>query len=436
MKFDPMTGEPIYENSSEEVLEKAKKASGKKSKIVIIAIVAVVLLAAVAIFGGLFQSKQMKILTAVVNTLMDESKLAKACSPFSLIGSDAFTLYVNADVEGQEVEATLSAKNRQMQLEGTVDISSMPEIQGIIGLDSKEVRAKIDGLDTVMVYKYTEDNDGDLIEQIDEETVEVINDVLLMLTSDKDQNTAFEKAAEAALKEFNEWEIEKVEKKSFEVDGKKRDCVGYRFEVDEDKMEDMSDVVLEAMKDKTTDDVLDTYEDLFSNAIDGMPDTEVTVYIYKDKLAAVLLEIGKEDVEIYFEGGAYRTQNVIIEADGYTVLELAGTTDGSVEEYELELAGRKVLSMEYDEKSGDLSLEENYTGLNICVDAVLDSKSNELSFVLEDFDMDYYSISCDLEINLKKGASLQKINGEEFDLGAADEDDLEDLIDDLEDVLY
>ena len=31
---------------------------------------------------------------------------------------------------------------------------------------------------------------------------------------------------------------------------------------------------------------------------------------------------------------------------------------------------------------------------------------------------------------------MQKIKGEEFDLGAADEDDLEDLVEDIEDAFY
>ena len=262
------------------------------------------------------------------------------------------------------------------------------------------------------------------------------DETLVMLTSDKAQNNVGKKVSSAVLKVFNDWKIEKVDKKSFEVDGKKRNCTGYTFTIDENGMEDMSDAIVKALDGEVSDEVLDAFEDLMSDVVDGMEDTEVTVYIYKDMLAAVLLEIGSDEVEILFEGGEYRTQNVIVETEGYTVMELAGSTSGSVEEYELELAGREVLSMEYNEKSGELSIKEKYTGANISIDATLIGKSNELSFVLEDMDMDDYSISCDLEINLKKGASMQKIKGEEFDLGAADEDDLEDLVEDIEDAFY
>ena len=409
---------------------------GKKSKLIIISFAAVVLVAVVALFTGAFQSKQMKILTAVANTMMDESKLAKACSALELLNSDAYTLYIKAEVEGQEVEATLASKKNQMQISGIIDVSDMPEIEGIIGVDSKEVRGTIDGLDTVLVYKFTEENDGELMEQVPEETIEVINDTLVMLTSDKEQSNVAKKVSTAVLKVFNEWEIENAEKKSLKVDGKKRNCSGYTFSVDEDCMEDLSDAIVDALDGEVNDEILETFEDFMTNTFDDMEDTDVTIYLYKDMLAAVIFEIGREDVEVYFEGGSYRTQNVVVESDGYTVMELTGNTDGSVEEYELELAGRTVLSVEFDEKTGELSLDEKYTGLNISIEALLKGKANELSFVLEDIDMDYYSISCDLEMNLKKGASLQKIKGEEFDLGAADEDDLEDFIEELGDVLY
>lgn len=435
-KFDPMTGEPIYENPAEAVLAQHKKTTGQKNLIVIAAVAVVALVVLIGVVTGLFQSKQMKILSAVAKTFTDESKLAKACGALDLIGTDAYTLYVKADVEGQEVEATLAAKKNEMQLSGMVDVSGMPEIQGIIGLDSKAVRATVDGLDTVLVYKFTEENDGELMDQTDEEVIELINETLVMLTSDKAQNNVGKKVSSAVLKVFNDWKIEKVDKKSFEVDGKKRNCTGYTFTIDENGMEDMSDAIVKALDGEVSDEVLDAFEDLMSDVVDGMEDTEVTVYIYKDMLAAVLLEIGSDEVEILFEGGEYRTQNVIVETEGYTVMELAGSTSGSVEEYELELAGREVLSMEYNEKSGELSIKEKYTGANISIDATLIGKSNELSFVLEDMDMDDYSISCDLEINLKKGASMQKIKGEEFDLGAADEDDLEDLVEDIEDAFY
>lgn len=410
--------------------------TGKKVKVIIIAMAAVVLVTVVALFTEVFESKQMKILTAVANTMADESKLAKACSALELLNSDAYTLYAKADVEGQEVDATLVSKRNEIQLFGGWDISGLPEMKGIIGVNSKEVRGTIDGLDTVVVYKFTEENDGDLINQIPKETIEIINDTLVMLTSDKEQSNISKKVSTAVLKVFNEWEIENAEKKSLKVDGKKHNCSGYTFSVDGERMENLSDAIVVALDGEVSDEILNSFEDFMSNEFEGMEDTDVTVYIYKDMLAAVIFEVGRDEVEVYFEGGSYRTQNVIVETDGYSVMEIAGNTDGSVEEYEVELAGRPVLFIKFNEKSGELSLREKYSGVNISIDALLKGKANELSFVIEDFDMDYYSLNCDLEINLKKGASLQKIDGEELDLGKADEDDLEVFIRELENILY
>ena len=56
------------------------------------------------------------------------------------------------------------------------------------------------------------------------------------------------------------------------------------------------------------------------------------------------------------------------------------------------------------------------------------SSSNEVSFVVDDFDFDD-EIEGSMSITFKKGAKTQKYtNTDEFDIGNADESDFEDLM--------
>ena len=68
------------------------------------------------------------------------------------------------------------------------------------------------------------------------------------------------------------------------------------------------------------------------------------------------------------------------------------------------------------------------------MDANLKGNKNKLTFVLDSIEVSGYSIDCSGEIVLKKGAKIQKISGEEFDLGNADEDEFKDLMQDLNDI--
>ena len=80
--------------------------------------------------------------------------------------------------------------------------------------------------------------------------------------------------------------------------------------------------------------------------------------------------------------------------------------------------------MEYDDSWSECYIEGIYK-----------HSGSEASFSLEAFEVDGDSLMEEEDVSLmiyaKKGAEIEKYSGAEFDLGGAEEDDFEDLIDDL-----
>ena len=167
-----------------------------------------------------------------------------------------------------------------------------------------------------------------------------------------------------------------------------------------------------------------------------MPEVEATFYLYKKELAAIILDIDGYEMEILFEGGDYRAQNIVIAMEGDEIVEIEGETNGSVEERILTVEGEEFISYEYDSKSGDFEcfISDGYDEYEIA-DANIKSKNGQVTFYVEDFTVD--GVGMEMELIIKKGAKMDKLSGETFDLGNASESDLEDLIyDELGDDLY
>ena len=438
MQFDPMTGQPVTGQpvTGQPITGQPVTGKGKMSKKLLIAGAAVVAVGIGVVAGvssGAFLSKPNKVLLATANTFKDTTDLTEAFDAMELLTTDSYTISVNGEIANNAIEATLASKKSKKQLSGKIDISGMPEIEGIIGVDSKELRAKTDYTgDTVFVYSYTKENDGYLLDNMDEEDIEMFNELLESLTSSKKQNDIQEDLSKAILKEFRDWKFEKVSKEEFEIDDKDRKCKGYQTTLTEDDMLDLVDASYSVLCETMDEDVLDLYYKNLTSAFKNMEDLDVTFYIYKNKLAAIVLEDDRYEYEIQFCGGEARWQNIVVKANHETILQLNGEVNGSTEEYELEIADSEVGSLAYNKKSGELQLEVG-AGQAISLDANLKGNKNKLALTVESLEIAGSDIDCSGELVIKKGAKMQKISGEEFDLGNADEDEFRDMMQDLND---
>ena len=181
-------------------------------------------------------------------------------------------------------------------------------------------------------------------------------------------------------------------------------------------------------------------EELIEEIEDDDFDLDITFYLYKKKLAAVTFEMddyGDEEWVIAFQGGDYRMQNVVIsllyDGETYGEAEISCKKKGSVETISIESDADMTIT--YDTKSGVVSMEYDDNWSECYIEGIYKHSGSEASFSLEAFEVDGDSLMEEEDVSLmiyvKKGAEIEKYSGTEFDLGGAEEDDFEDLIDDL-----
>lgn len=437
--FDPMTGEPIYGNTA--------KATDKKPfyKRKAVMIPAVVVVAGVVVFTGVkngaFLGKSGKVAMATLNTLTDNSHITKNLAGLSLLESDDYTITWSGSF-GDEFSGDLTFSNgsKQKQLSGNVDVDSISDIEFVGNLTSDELQLQVPGFsDELFVYNYTEDKDGYITELADDDDIEAFDKALQTVFSSKEQKKEGTEGAKILKDFYKGLEFKSVGKEEFEVDGKDRKCKGFQTTITGDDLADLTEQLQDFAEENYGDslddlgaDLDDSFDDIYEE-LDEFPDTDVTFYIYKGKLACVQVEIGKEDAQLVFHGGKTRTQNMELLVNDDTIMEMEGETNGSKEQYELSLGGISVGELEYDYKSGDYSIDINSGYDDVTIEGTLKGSKKSFEFgisSIEAYDLDE---DIDFNVSLKKGAKFQKVSGDKFDIGNASEDDLEDLMYDLED---
>ena len=449
--FDPMTGQPIYGQPQQAAPAPQEKKKGKVPVIILSVIAGVVVLALLAVVGvksGLFLSKGNKVAIATANTLSETPQLIKDLSPIMAVTSGTFAVTGNFEMDDVAVEGTVSVDKTEVSAHGYASIDDFPEIDFAAEVTPKGIKAQSKAIsDLVFIYNTADDKEDSFIaEMAGEDTLEMLDDALTALGEATEPTDFSKDLTQLIVAEYGELEFEKAKEKEFEVNGKDVKCKGYTVEVTEDNIMNIVDGM---------EDILDeTYGDILKEAgisakditreieyeIEGMDDIELTFYLYKSKLAAVIAEVDRSKLEIEFQGGDYRMQNVVVSADRRDIMEIKGETEDSVETLELLVWDEEVFTYEYDTKSGDLvvELDEGFYE----VEANIQAKGNSVTVTLQDFYtedsyvgemMNLADINC--SVTFTDGAKKASFSGEEFNVGTADEDDFYDLIEELEDTL-
>lgn len=449
--FDPMTGQPIYGQPQQAAPAPQEKKKGKVPVIILSVIAGVVVLALLAVVGvksGLFLSKGNKVAIATANTLSETPQLIKDLSPIMAVTSGTFALTGNFEMDDVAVEGTVSVDKTEVSAHGYASIDDFPEIDFAAEVTPKGIKAQSKVIsDLVFVYNTADDKEDSFIaEMAGEDSLEMLDDALTALGEATEPTDFSKELTQLIVAEYGELEFEKAKEKEFEVNGKDVKCKGYTVEVTEDNIMNIVDGM---------EDILDeTYGDILKEAgvsakditreieyeIEGMDDIELTFYLYKSKLAAVIAEVDRSKLEIEFQGGDYRMQNVVVSADRMDIMEIKGETEDSVETLELLVWDEEVFTYEYDTKSGDLVVELDDGFYE--VEANIQAKGNSVTVTLQDFYtedsyvgemMNLADINC--SVTFTDGAKKASFSGEEFNVGTADEDDFYDLIEELEDIL-
>ena len=287
-------------------MTKADGKSGRKvpKKIIwtigVVAVAAIILI--IGICSGAFLSRSNRILLAARNTIKDLPTVVENRNAADIIASGKYTIGVKGAVRGKDFD--------------------------------------------LLVYNYREEKDGYIVDLLGADGVAAIDAALRELTSKEEQNGAAQEILSVIYDEYKTLDIKKAEKEEFIVDGSVRKCNGYEFTVTEDELLQVMDGVKEvydayyggaadALKLKLGDD----FSQLRDRAC-SMGDINVKVYVYQNKLAAVVAEAENSDTafRLLFKGGEYRMQNLELLAEDlegeHSMLELTGKAAGEEGVYE------------------------------------------------------------------------------------------------------
>lgn len=453
-KFDPFTGEPIINSESvigeEPVIniENTKKGmEPKKLLIPLLAIVAIIALIAIFVLGGVFSTKKQKVARAIINTAKVESKLLDELNRVAeVLNSNEFTTTYNVDAgKLGSLEGVVAISDKAKQIYIDSDIESAVPFSVLAEINNKSVKAEIPKFsDYVFVYNYTEDKDGFLVDELSEETISQLDNIISVIYENKKSNNEFVQKVVKLNKEYSkQLEFEKADSKSFKVNGKKVECKGYSLEIENDLMvdyfSDFLDIYLEEIE-SSLDEIekladIDSLEDDLKDIkkeLKDIPDIEITFYIYKNALAGIHCDAGKRngELDIYFRGGDFRAQNVVIEADGEEVFSIKCSKKNDKEVYKIKVDNETV-EITYNTKKGDITFTVDNGRKEEEYELSLETKDGITTFIFDEIEIPYVG-SFDVELSVQKGAKLNKFtNTETFDIGNADKHDFQDLIDNL-----
>lgn len=397
-----------------------------------------------------------KIGTAAVNTF-ESGEFAKAFDPTGILKPDGMGVELLLEVDGESIGMNVAyqqSKNRKIA-NAKVDLDIDGEklaLEGTVELDEDRLALGVPQMgDTIYTYYYTRENDGFLIDQMDDDAIEMLNEGLTKIYefgSTGDSEEAQKAMVNLITEELNALEIEELEKDKFEVNGKDVQCGGYMLTITEDNMLNIVDGmagIYEEYYSESMDDLLDEMyvdaDDYFEEleySFEDMPDIELSFYLYKMQIACIKMEADGEDgsVYVYFYGGDYPTQNMEVIAeyddDEYSICKVEGSVKNQVETILLEVDEEEICEINYNQKTGELEVSgEDYYEFDLS--AVVNRKGNTLTLEVNEFEM--YGVDASGSIVITGDVNVKSLSGEEFDIGNASEDDFEDLADDLQDFI-
>lgn len=291
MRFDPMTGKPIGEPQAQKAKKVHRKmGKGKKALIVVASLVAVLTVAFCGIHSGVFLGKSGKVLVATANTLIESAQLLQ-------------------NAEHWDVE-TAEGNRNGVELACAGDIS-------LLGLPTWKIyTADSSGFLNDLLYGYwTQDSIDNFNEFCD----------TLYDAAGKKENVIG--IGKIFLNRYQTLDFISSGTEFFEIDGEDRKCKGYQTTLDEDFVRDLVDD-LEDYADQELDYYFEDDEErdeIFSilrEMAKDFPETDVTFYIYKSKLACIEMDSREMDIEVLFQGGTTRMQHIQIRQNHEVVTEI------------------------------------------------------------------------------------------------------------------
>lgn len=433
--FDSVTGEQTQGNGTAVPPVSGTGAPGKKKKGWLIALAAVVVVAAGAVFAaaksGVFMSDSAKVLAAVTNTLNDTDYLTGALKLGSLSGADSYTVSLNSQAQMYDTELRFLLGKARRQLLGSVDGPDIAGAKFQAELTEEKLRVQVPALsDYIFTYDYTQPKSDYMIENFGSR-LDDLDEMLKSLYEAKPEGEYNSDLIRTVIEEGKKLEFTKVDAEEFEVDEEDRKCNGIATTVTQECMQNILDEVEKVVRESQNGaygydgGYAGEYFDEIEKDLAEIEDVDVTFFIYKKKLACIRIEAKDTEAELRFLGGDTRMQNMQFNVGEEEVMRLEGQTVDSTEIRKLFVEGEEYLVLEYDRKDGDLDITADGGRTMMSGNIALEKDSFNVSVDRIMADGQLLDITCSMSV--EKGASFEEIEGKEFDLGRAEQKDMEGL---------
>lgn len=468
-KFDPFTGEPIVEEAANEVKPSTEETAGAETaaapasddfnnfggasanvstepvtskkfpvKLVALGAAAVAAIAVIVVLVMmLVSSPEEKIIAAFENTF-NEVELISVVDT-KAFSKGKFTSSFDGEIEGVKMSGSFIVDGKDKEISVTLDGEPFDDLSATVQIVKDQLKLSVSELDDVYTINYSDPGDGDLIDLIGEDNFEIVCDALSTIYDAEASGSS--SLENKLLKEFKAFrktiEYEKLDAKSFKVDGEKSECGGYAVKISGKDVAEFIGNCIDIIESEEPDtfeqlekmDVLDEIEDAIEE-IEDVKIPKIKIYISKKKLAAIIIE----DVEIDFKGKDFRLADVVIKEGDNEVATLTGKKDGKEEKFTFK-SGNSSFGYEYDAKSGEYTIE------TVVNDYWYGSKTTKISGTLtkegKGFEMTIDKVKVNDEktdvgftVTMVPSASLSKLDGDEVALDELDEDELNDLVED------
>lgn len=448
-QFDKETGERIQENAGAPqpyFYQTAEPPSdngpaGKKKKGWIFAVIAVIVIAVAgavfaAVKSGFFSSDSAKVMAAITNTVNDTDYLASTLKFGSLFASDDLTFSFESETQGYEMEFQFLFGESQKQLLGSMDVPDFTTVDFQAELTEEQLRVQVPVVSGyIFTYDYTKPKSSFMQENFGYR-LDTFDEMLKNLYSAERNAQYHSDLVKTIIEEGQKLEFEKAEAEEFEVDKQDRNCKGISTVITRDCIQNIMDE-LEIIYRESQGAAygydgyyIEDYFDELEENLEEMEDFDVTFFIYKNKLACIRIEEDGEEAELRFLGGDTRMQNMQLFFEGEELLRLEGETVESTEVKRFFVEGEEMAGLEYDQKNGDLDITMDNGSTSLSGNVVLDKDSFNASIDKTMVNGQFVDVKWGMSV--KKGASFEKIEGTEFNLSQATEQDMQELFEELD----
>lgn len=429
----------------------------KRKYLFIFAGVLLAILVMIVAYVGVFHysewGKKRILFKACANTFqMDE--LMTSIAQTNIGEDNKFKLEVRMDYEGMEIKAQRNADFLEKEEYITFEIADEDlELEAQMWLNNEDIELYIPKVyDKKFVYNYNETHEGyifDLAEAL-EVNLDDLDSSLRMMFPDIDEmetsQISDEELATKILSIMNEMNIERMSSKKCRVNDKMRRCKGYKTVLTKEDIKELLDVYEEiyavssssgtALFLGSKEGELTEQFDAMREDIKDMEDIDVSLYIYRDQIAEIILETEETTVDMEIFGGNKPLDNYLVafDFDGETfTIEKEGETRGNEHLAEYMFDDENVIEYTYDDDLGNYELVLFGENGRYDLEGGIEVKDDEIYVCIDKIRANKENLDITAEISLSNDCKLKKAESgvDVFNLGRASDEDWETLIYDL-----